>query len=450
MPKLTIGMAVYDDMIGVLDTIQDLRIHHAVPMRDVEIVVVDNHPGSDHGKDTEAFVTGYAHIGTAGAKYVPMSECQGTTQPRERVFRESSGDFVMCIDSHIKLMPGSLERLLEWLDAHPDCDDLWQGPMIYDCLVAQSTEMLDHWRGGMWGIWADLPHDDEPGDEYTVFAQGLGLFGCRREAWPGFHPEFREFGGEECYIHEKFRRLGRRCIGLRFLRWWHRFWQPSSAGRKYRRTTWGMARNYVLGHQELGLPLDRAYEHLARQRRSVTESQWQELVVDARNAQVPILVDPQPSAGPDLIAAMYDGIAEDGQAETVRMLSLQHEHVTIIGSGEWLWRATVAAAASRPRILHVYAMDNTDLAAVHRAVAACPERDGRRIEQLETTVVHDGAVPPIAQTGLLVAPHDYIERFEHRVTRRIVSAGAPDIPERWSLLGRPRGMYLFGCTAEIT
>lgn len=38
--------------------------------------------------------------------------------------------------------------------------------------------------------------------------QGLGIFACRRDVWPGFNPRLRGFGGEEGYIHEKFRRAG--------------------------------------------------------------------------------------------------------------------------------------------------------------------------------------------------------------------------------------------------
>ena len=47
---------------------------------------------------------------------------------------------------------------------------------------------------------------DNPPFEITM--QGLGLFACRRDAWPGFNPAFRGFGGEEGYIHEKIRQRG--------------------------------------------------------------------------------------------------------------------------------------------------------------------------------------------------------------------------------------------------
>ena len=50
-----------------------------------------------------------------------------------------------------------------------------------------------------------------------------------------------------------------RCLCLGFLKWVHRFARPG--GVKYPLTRWNKVRNYVLGHQELGQPLDRVHEH---------------------------------------------------------------------------------------------------------------------------------------------------------------------------------------------
>ena len=49
-PKLTIGMAHFDDYDGLYFTIQALRLYHAEAMKDVELVVIDNNPESPHGK----------------------------------------------------------------------------------------------------------------------------------------------------------------------------------------------------------------------------------------------------------------------------------------------------------------------------------------------------------------------------------------------------------------
>src|SRR5438477_12942369 len=91
--------------------------------------------------------------------------------------------------------------------------------------------------------------------------QGLGAFSCLKQAWLGFQPGFRGFGGEEGYIHEKFRQAGRRCLCLPWLRWMHRFGRPR--GVPYRLTVEDKLRNYVLGHAELGLDLAPVLEHFA-------------------------------------------------------------------------------------------------------------------------------------------------------------------------------------------
>jgi hypothetical protein len=91
--------------------------------------------------------------------------------------------------------------------------------------------------------------------------QGLGVFSCRKRAWPGFHPGFRGFGGEEGYIHEKFRQAGRRCLCLPSLRWMHRFGRPSGA--KYPLSVDDKLRNYLLGHAELGLNIAPALQHFS-------------------------------------------------------------------------------------------------------------------------------------------------------------------------------------------
>jgi hypothetical protein len=89
--------------------------------------------------------------------------------------------------------------------------------------------------------------------------QGLGLFACRKAAWPGFNRKFRGFGGEEGYIHEKFRRQGGRVLCLPFLRWAHRFDRPS--GTRYENRWEDRIRNYLIGWHELGMDSQATLEH---------------------------------------------------------------------------------------------------------------------------------------------------------------------------------------------
>jgi len=87
----------------------------------------------------------------------------------------------------------------------------------------------------------------------------MGLFACRRSVWPGFNEAFRGFGGEEGYIHEKFRRAGARTLCLPFLRWVHRFNRPT--GVPYRNILEDRIWNYLVGFREFGLPTTEMEEH---------------------------------------------------------------------------------------------------------------------------------------------------------------------------------------------
>ena len=100
------------------------------------------------------------------------------------------------------------------------------------------------------------PETDEP---FEVPGQGLGLFSCKRTEWQGFHPDACGFGGEEIWIHEKFRRAGGRAIIIPKLKWVHRFGRPE--GVRYPLTRWRKVRNYVIEFQQIGDSLDPIREH---------------------------------------------------------------------------------------------------------------------------------------------------------------------------------------------
>ena len=118
----------------------------------------------------------------------------------------------------------------------------------------------------MYGRWVDdkgnktiLEAKGLDAEPFEIPMQGLGLFSCRKDAWPGFNPAFRGFGGEEGYIHEKFRQTGARTLCLPFLRWLHRFQRP--LGVPYPLNWEDRIRNYLAGFGELGLPTTEMEEH---------------------------------------------------------------------------------------------------------------------------------------------------------------------------------------------
>jgi hypothetical protein len=269
MRTLTIGTLTCDDFDGLYFTLQAIRLFHPEVMDEVEFLVLDNHPSSPHGKCNEALT----HWIKEPVRYVPVCDAQGTAL-RQRIFELANTEYVLCLDSHVLLAPGALRKLIDYFESGQDQGNLLQGPLLYDDLRNVSTHFAPVWRDHMWGIWAtDERGRDPAAPPFEIPAQGLGVFACRKSAWPGFHPGFRGFGGEECYLHEKFRKAGRRTVCLPFLRWVHRF--PRPGGVPYRLHLEDRVRNYLLGHAELGLDAAPVVEHF---KSSIGEKRMREMV----------------------------------------------------------------------------------------------------------------------------------------------------------------------------
>lgn len=255
MPKLTIGMASYNNRSEVWFTVQALRMYQ--DMTDVEILVVDNY-GDDKLK---GFVEGAA---SGEARYIRYTEKRGTAAPRDMIFQEAAGEWVFCIDPHVLVAKGAIERLKEWTAANTGCMDLLQGPLRYDDLKNHADALNDTWGNGMWGVWRGATvNPDAPA--YQIPMQGLGLFGCRKDAWLGFNPEFSGFGGEEGYIHEKYRKKGRKVLCLPFLSWVHKF-KDCTDDVTYPCDYEDRVRNYAIGLQEIGVDLKPMIAHFGRDR----------------------------------------------------------------------------------------------------------------------------------------------------------------------------------------
>lgn len=364
--KLTIGMATFDDFDGVYFTVQALRMYHADVMDQVELLVVDNNPGSAHGRMVRDFVEGKLSRDVS-ARYVPVPDVVGTSAPRNRVFAEASRDAVLCIDCHVLLAPGAVRRLIDYYDRHPDARDLLSGPMLYDDLGNFCTHFDDVWRSEMWGIWGSDDRGKDPNAEpFEIPAMGLGLFTCRKDAWLGFNEHFRGFGGEEFYIHEKFRQAGAKCICLPFLRWGHRFGRPN--GVQYPLSRFNKVRNYVLGHVELGLPLDRAKEHFVDSG-LMPDAEWDALIADPEKAGQALPPSSCGSCGKKSVAVesrtleeLYADAAStpsdiNEHCDKLKELAAQCEHVTDFGSRPTV--STVALLAGQPKRLVSYAVDGS-------------------------------------------------------------------------------------------
>jgi hypothetical protein len=255
---LCIGMATYDDFDGVYFTAQSIRLYHPEVTAQTEILVVDNHPDGPCAAELKAlehWIDGY--------RYFPWNRTAGTSV-RDLVFREAHAEFVLCVDSHVLFAPGALRRLIDYLDANPQTPDLLQGPLVYDDLRTFSTHMEPRWSCGMYGVWGTDPRGADPdAPPFEILMQGLGMFGCRRSAWPGFNPRLKGFGSEEGYIQEKFRRAGGRALCLPFLRWVHRFGRPM--GERYANRWEDRVRNYLIVADELGRDASDVVAHFREQ-----------------------------------------------------------------------------------------------------------------------------------------------------------------------------------------
>lgn len=314
-PKLTIGMAHYEDFDGVYFTIQNLRLNHGAILPDVEILVIDNSPETPSGQAVQKFCNSIN-----GVRYLPYTEKVGAANSKNQIFKEAAADVVVVMDCHV--MPrwsNFCQNVIDYFSSKTE--NLIQGPMFTDSLNTCYTHFDPIWRGEMLGVWGtakrlpdgrlasiqrhegntlafamtgdtNKPVDlreweaspsvgmfpDEPA--FSIPAQGMGMFICRKDAWLGFNDDFRGFGGEEYYIHTKYWNSGRKCLCVPKFGWIHRFGRPN--GVKYPLTVSDKVRNYVIGHLEVGLPLHQIKAHFVTGGK-FPEAEWERLIADPRN-----------------------------------------------------------------------------------------------------------------------------------------------------------------------
>lgn len=440
MQKLTVGMAHFDDFDGALFTLQALAMYHAAAVR--EIVIVDQSPDTPAGR---ALAENLKHWPRPGIElvYEPMHDATGTTQSRQRIFDLATSETVVVMDCHVLVEQGALARLVEWIEANPEsAGDLLSGPIVLNDLQNVHTHFDQTWRGGMWGTWQTDERGTDPNAEpFEINAMGLGLFACRRDKWPGFNPHFRAFGGEENYIHEKFRQAGRRCLCLPFLRWWHRFERPN--GVKYPLPLYGKVRNYVLGFQELGLDLEPVRQHFVDEGELKPET-WQHLLADPVGHETAPGQQPQPPQlpGGDTLDGLFEQVKNqprdlDQHAETIRRFAAGCESIAAMVKRKE-WNAILAAA--RPHRLHVWQTENDPfLRRVHQAVEH-GDRDGMQYSTTTGPEADSLAATLQQPVDLLV-----IDTVHHGDRLRAELERHGDQARRFILL---RGTAAFGRSAE--
>ena len=254
--KLTIGMATHNDYDGLYFTIQNIRLNHSNVLNEIEFIIIDNNPNSDDGKAIRNFIKWIKEP----VQYLPFTNYKASTV-KGKVFDLADTPYVLCVDSHVLLYPSILKKLIKFYDDGQDEGNLLQGPLIYDDMTTISTHFdLNVWRDCMWGVWATDKQGENPNNPpFEIPAQGMGLFSCRKDSWLGFNKDFRGFGGEEGYIHKKYKKHGKKTLCLPFLRWIHRFGRPIP--NSYPNDLKERFTNYYIGHKELDLDTTNLINH---------------------------------------------------------------------------------------------------------------------------------------------------------------------------------------------
>lgn len=251
--KVTVGMATYQDFDGVYFTLASLKLYQSAH-HSIDMLVVDNY-GCPLTKEACLGRDGYPGL---GARYVFAPEATGTAAPRNLVFEQAEGEVVICVDCHVLLETGLVDRVANFFRDPSHAKDMLQGPLLSSDGRQLATHFEPVWRKRMLGVWAHDPRGrgEEP---FPIGMQGLGFFAMRKEAWPGFNRNFRGFGGEEGYIHDKVRAAGGVCWCHPCCRWMHRFGRVNGA--PYPMKVSDRIANYLIGRHELGLPTSDVIDH---------------------------------------------------------------------------------------------------------------------------------------------------------------------------------------------
>ncbi len=257
-PLITFGMATYKEASNTRSTIMSLRLQlrKILPISAYQIICVNNAPND--AESTAKLDHLFKRI--PNGKLINYSD-RISTAVRDLVFRNSDAKFTFCMDCHVLIDEDGVKSLIKYLRDNPEIKDLMQGVLWLDDMRTRYTHMNPEWREKMFGTWGF----DKQGNGQTPFEipmHGLGLFGCATEVWPGINKLFTGFGGEEGYVHDKFRAMGQKTICLPWLPWVHEFRKPGKSPIVNRLED--RIYNYYIGRRELAKPDGDVTEHFSQ------------------------------------------------------------------------------------------------------------------------------------------------------------------------------------------
>ena len=253
-PKLTIGMANWEDVEGAFWTLTSIRQYHVKAERtDVELLVIDDMP--EKQQDLENVCN------NSGARYVHHSKNKGPAHAKDSVWEHAKGEYVLLVDSHVLLAPCSVQYIIDAIDSDLIGKDLWTGPLLNERGHMIASELLPEWRGQFFGVWhtdPELPkikikEIEGHGSAYTLM---------KREHYPYFSKHFKGFSAEELYIHQKVRNNGGKCYVHLDLGWVHRFYRSKPI--TYSLTLNDKFHNYLVASYEMGWSIKQCCEYFAK------------------------------------------------------------------------------------------------------------------------------------------------------------------------------------------
>lgn len=159
MSSVTIGIPVFDDIVGLEMTLQaSARRWHS---EGCKIVVVDNKPLIDDRKQLQGASRELAsYCSDMGVEYVPLPTPQGTAAPRDLIFAKATTDIVVVMDSHVIPDETMVSAVRQYFDDRNHRKDILSGPMWRRALtkehhpIPMGTHYKDEWGAEMWGRWA--------------------------------------------------------------------------------------------------------------------------------------------------------------------------------------------------------------------------------------------------------------------------------------------------------
>lgn len=233
-------------------------------------------------------------------------------------------------------------------------------------------------------------------EAFEIPGCGMGLFACRKAAWPGFAKGCSGFGGEELNIHDRFRKHGQKVVCLPFLKWWHRF--ERAGGHPYPNPTTAHVRNHLLFLKEDGGTPERVKAHFVDSGLLAgpkSAEVWQEMVADPLAYQIELKPKDNSGSITNKLDALFAAVVTtprdlDKLAEVVRSVAGRVSSVIgFVKRAEW----EPIIASGYPTDITFYQEEMHMVQAVHAAVKEASARQTRQIVNYSTVPPAEGIDP---------------------------------------------------------